>query len=121
MRTLTQTEMHLFSPMRGIEKIADVVITDDIGEFSESLLDKRQSYEQIDFVERLSGKTAKHASNIGEEIVKDEKKYIEVLLNRRIKGANLARNSMIFLLSLSFIGWLLFFYEKRVAASYKGE
>ena len=116
---------HLFAGYENLDSEQDLQVS-----LSRSLKMKIDTNEDLEkmFSNTFSGRTAVQAIKYfdkkitsGEEIVKDEKKYIEVLLHRRIQGANLARNSMIFVLSLSFIGWLLFFYEKRVAASYKEE
>ncbi len=49
----------------------------------------------------------------GMSIEPDEKKYLEVLLDRRKKGARLGRNTMIFTLFLSFFSGLFYLYERR--------
>jgi hypothetical protein len=49
----------------------------------------------------------------GNRIEPDEKKYLEVLLDRRKKGSRLGRNTMIFTLALSLFSFLFYFYERR--------
>ncbi len=49
----------------------------------------------------------------GKGIEPDEKKYLEVLLDRRKKGSRLGRNTMIFTLALSLFSMLFFLYERR--------
>jgi hypothetical protein len=43
----------------------------------------------------------------------DEKLYLETLLNRRIQGSILGRNTMVFFLLVSLAGLCFFFYERR--------
>ncbi len=57
----------------------------------------------------------------GKEITADEKRYLEVLLDRRMKGARLGRNTMIFVLVVSMISWILLFVEKRRVVSFNSE
>jgi hypothetical protein len=49
----------------------------------------------------------------GKTIEPEEKKYLEVLLDRRKKGSRLGRNTMIFTLALSLFSLLFFFNERR--------
>ncbi len=51
----------------------------------------------------------------GKEITSDEKRYLEVLLDRRYKGARLGRNTMIFILLLSAVSACLFFVERKIS------
>ncbi|MBN2160642.1 MAG: hypothetical protein JW807_14735 [Spirochaetes bacterium] len=51
----------------------------------------------------------------GEEIDPSRKAYLELLLDRRKKGAALGRNTMVFFLILSLVFWGLFIQE-RIAA-----
>lgn len=48
-----------------------------------------------------------------EEFKAEEKKYLELLLNRRHGGARLGINSMVFLLILTLIGGGMYLVEKR--------
>ncbi len=49
----------------------------------------------------------------GEAFTADDQLYLEILLERRILGSRLTRNTMIFLFLLSLLGWIFFFYERR--------
>jgi len=49
----------------------------------------------------------------GKDIVETEKKYLELLLDRRMKGARLGRNTMFFLLLLTFFGGGMYLYERK--------
>jgi hypothetical protein len=49
----------------------------------------------------------------GKDFSIDDKNYLELLLDRRKRGASLGRNSAVFLFVLSLLSWGLFFYEKR--------
>jgi hypothetical protein len=51
--------------------------------------------------------------NEGEAFTADDQLYLEILLERRILGSRLTRNTMIFLFLLSLLGWIFFFYERR--------
>lgn len=51
----------------------------------------------------------------GKSIEPDEKKYLEVLLDRRKKGSRLGRNTMIFTFALSLFSLLFYFYERKTA------
>jgi hypothetical protein len=50
----------------------------------------------------------------GEELNQDDMRYIEVLLERRMMGSALTRNTMVFFLLLSLLGWGMFAYEKII-------
>ncbi len=48
-----------------------------------------------------------------EEFNINDKIYLQILLDRRIQGAQLTRNTFIFFLMLSILGWIFFFIEVR--------
>ncbi len=49
----------------------------------------------------------------GEKMVEADKRYLEVLLERRSKGSVLGRNSMIFLFIISIAAFAALFFEKK--------
>jgi hypothetical protein len=51
----------------------------------------------------------------GEKIDPDNKMYLEVLLDRRKEGSALGKNTMIYLLLLSLIAWILYFFERKTS------
>lgn len=57
-----------------------------------------------DFNRRIKG---------GEAFTPDDKIYLEVLLERRIRGSELGRNTTVFLLLLSLLGWIFYLYEVK--------
>jgi hypothetical protein len=57
-----------------------------------------------DFNRRIKG---------GEAFTPDDKIYLEVLLERRIRGSELGRNTTVFLLLLSLLGWIFYLYEMK--------
>jgi hypothetical protein len=57
-----------------------------------------------DFNRRIEG---------GEAFTPDDKIYLEVLLERRIRGSELGRNTTVFLLLLSLLGWIFYLYEVK--------
>ncbi len=51
----------------------------------------------------------------GEKIEPASKMYLEVLLDRRKEGSILGKKTMAFFLLLSFIAWILYFYERKTS------
>ncbi len=49
----------------------------------------------------------------GEAFTPDDKIYLEVLLERRMRGSELGRNTTVFFLLLSLLGWIFFLYEMK--------
>jgi hypothetical protein len=47
-----------------------------------------------------------------EKFSREDSVYLEILLERRMLGSKLTRNTMIFFLLLSVLGWGIFFYER---------
>src|SRR3990167_4770881 len=69
--TESQNELNIFTSLRAPEGIDKIAIKGDIALFSAPLLNKSLLRNQLSYIERLSGKTEKQASTIGEEIIKD--------------------------------------------------
>ncbi len=53
----------------------------------------------------------------GIELTADQKIYLEALLDRRIKGAQLGRNTMFYCLIITILTFAFYFYEKRSMAN----
>ena len=68
---LPSEQLDIFTPLRVSEAGKKALLTDDYERFSASLLNRANLREQLGVVERISGKSEKHAGNIAEEIVKD--------------------------------------------------
>ncbi len=64
-------ELNVFTPMRTAEFPMVDVMTNDIDAFSQPLLQTAPTLEQIEFVERLSGRVERMAGNVATEIIKD--------------------------------------------------
>jgi len=86
-------------------------------------LEKKENLEKI-IESTYPGKTVRDALRYfdnkiyyGKDLMPDEKRYLEVLLDRRKKGSVLGRNTMIFMLALSLISLVLFFVERKETAN----
>jgi hypothetical protein len=49
----------------------------------------------------------------GEKFDRDDRIYLEVLLDRRARGSAMGRNTMVFFLVISLMAWGYYFYERR--------
>ncbi|MCW5589609.1 MAG: TraM recognition domain-containing protein [Legionellales bacterium] len=68
---IADEQLNIFTQMRlGHRKKSDI-LTNEYDIFSEPIINKIPTREQIEFIERLTGKAAKHATNIAEEVIKD--------------------------------------------------
>ncbi len=68
---IADEQLNLFTKFRLGRRQQQEILTDDWENFSAALVNKLQTREQVEFVERLTGKSVKHATNIAEEIIKD--------------------------------------------------
>lgn len=66
-----QEELNLFTNMRLGDREVNQILTSDWQAFSTALINKLQTKEQIEYIERVSGKSGRHSINIAEEIIKD--------------------------------------------------
>ncbi len=66
--------LDIFLPMNFNEHLQTVVITDDIVTFRKSLLNRSEVRDQIEYLQRLCGKTSQQAVNIALEVVTDMQK-----------------------------------------------
>ncbi len=63
--------LNIFTGMRLVEDDKAIIVADDLSQFSKPLLPRGNTREQVENVERSSGKMDKYAANIADEIVKD--------------------------------------------------
>lgn len=63
--------LNIFTPMRHTDHLQDVVVTDDMQKFGQPLLDRAHSRDQIEYIQRLCGKSGQQAMNIAIEVVGD--------------------------------------------------
>lgn len=68
---IAEEQLNLFTRLRLGGRARGTILAQDWDRFSAPLVEKIYSREQIEFIERLSGKAPKHAANIGEEVIKD--------------------------------------------------
>lgn len=68
---LEETELNIFTGIRMSDHLKDVLLTKDIAQFGKSLLDHAGTLEQIQYIERLLGKSDQQANSISAEIIKD--------------------------------------------------
>ncbi len=63
--------LNIFTNMRLYEEDRNIIISDDLSQFSQPLLNRASVREAIESIERASGKMDKYAANIADEIIKD--------------------------------------------------
>ena len=64
-------QLQVFTPMRASAHLEGLVITNDLQAFSQPILDKSRTREQVDYIQRLCGKTGQQALNIALELMGD--------------------------------------------------
>jgi len=69
--------LNIFTQMRVAEHLKGIVITNDMQEFSQPMLDKAMVRDQVEYLERLCGKESSQAVNISIELLRDMKKGTE--------------------------------------------
>jgi len=69
--SLAENELNVFTAMRTDERLKGLVIQDGNGDFENPLLQRGKTREKIGYVERMFGKSDKHAVNVAGEIIKD--------------------------------------------------
>jgi len=84
------------------------------------LLKKPQFFAQYDRFDS-EGLAAKNSINFFDKkiasssvITLEDKKYLEILLDRRKKGSTLGAKTMVYFLIISLVSWLLYFKEKKL-------
>lgn len=68
---LATDEMNIFVPLRLIDSTVPMLVGNKFEQFSKPLVKKNETQNKVELVEKLSGRAAKYANNIAEEIVKD--------------------------------------------------
>ena len=68
---LPDDQLHLFTPLRKNEHLDALIITRDMAGFSKPILDRSRTREQVDYIQRLCGKTGQQAQNIAVELMND--------------------------------------------------
>lgn len=66
--------LNIFMPMRESDHLEGLVITDDLKKFKQPLLDRGTMRDQVEYIQRLCGKTGQQAMNIAIEVVGDMEK-----------------------------------------------
>ncbi len=69
--SLPASEMNIFTGMRHNDELSRIAIVKDMDSFGQPMLGRASCGERIEYLERLSGKTDKHAQNIATEVIKD--------------------------------------------------
>ncbi len=69
--TESQDELNIFTKLRIIEDTQKVLLVDNLETFGMPLLSRMNARKQVAIIERLSGKTERHAQSIASEIIKD--------------------------------------------------
>ncbi|MBB72292.1 MAG: phosphoesterase [Legionellales bacterium] len=64
-------ELNLFVPIRLSDPTIPMLVGENFESFAEPLVKKAETRARVEFIERLSGKVAKHASSVANEIIKD--------------------------------------------------
>lgn len=67
-------EMNLFTPLADSEHVAGVVITKDRETFKKPILNRPDIKDQIEYVQRLSGRGGQESANIAMEVLNDMEK-----------------------------------------------
>ncbi len=66
--------LNMFAPMRESDYLRKMVITDDMDAFKKPLLDRGYLRDQIEYIQRLCGKSSQQAMNIAIELIGDMEK-----------------------------------------------
>lgn len=64
-------DLSIFLPMRKADHLKDLVITSDIDQFRKPILDRSNTRDQIEYIQRLLGKSSQQSMNIAIELVGD--------------------------------------------------
>jgi len=68
---LPDTELNVFMPFRISDQLQGLLLTEDVDKFSLPLLTTGVTRQQIGQIERMTGKSQEHSSNIAREMIKD--------------------------------------------------
>ena len=70
----TADYLNLFTPLRETDYLKGIIITDDLSSFRKALLNRADTRDQIEYVQRLCGKSSQQAMNVAIELVSDMEK-----------------------------------------------
>lgn len=68
---LSESELNIFTPIRLTDELGDLLITNDLVRFGNSILEHDKTLDQIQYLERLLGKSDSNATGVAAEIIKD--------------------------------------------------
>lgn len=68
---LPSEELNIFTPLRLTQYLKPLLLAKDVDKFSNPILNANTTRDQINYVERLLGKSEQYATNIAGEIIKD--------------------------------------------------
>ncbi len=66
--------LNIFMPMRESDHLEGLVIADDLKKFKQPLLDRGTMRDQVEYIQRLCGKTGQQAMNVAIEVIGDMEK-----------------------------------------------
>ena len=66
--------LNLFTPMRMTDHLREVVIADDIDTFKQPLLERSNTRDGVEYIQRLCGKSGQQAMNVAIEVIADMEK-----------------------------------------------
>lgn len=66
--------LSIFTPMRMNDHLENLIISDDADSFRRPILDRSEARDQIEYIQRLCGKSSQQAMNIAIEVVGDMEK-----------------------------------------------
>jgi intracellular multiplication protein IcmO len=69
--------LNLFTPMRMTDELKELISTPDINKFKEPILDRAFARDQIEYIQRLCGKTGQQAMNVAIEMISDLERSTE--------------------------------------------
>lgn len=64
-------QLNIFVPLRLSDPTVPMLMGDDFDTFAEAIIDKAAVRSRIEFSERMTGKSRKHAANIAQELIND--------------------------------------------------
>lgn len=68
---LSEEEIDIFNRLHVSPYLSSVILAEDVESFGSPLLDRASILDQINLIERLSGKSEQYANNIAVELIKD--------------------------------------------------
>ena len=66
--------LNIFTPLQVSDHLKDLILTDDLDKFKKPILSRADARDQIEYIQRLCGKTGQQAMNIAIEVVGDMEK-----------------------------------------------